>query len=253
MCLSLVGRAGAFIAMMVIAGCSSPGESEVHEGNRLAALGKLDEAAAQYRAACGKSQKARPRELLGKVLHAAGKSSEARAAWLEAVQLEPDAAEAQLGLARIESENQEQGAALDRLDRLVQRQPNRVDARLLRALVLLRRNADGDVERALSDSELALRTAPKDADAQYVRATALLATRQYEEARKLFEALKPQRPQLAAWGLARVAAAQSRNIDVIVYLRQAREAADAGWVAARVREDPAFRYLWDDPEFSREF
>ncbi len=248
-----MSRAGSLIATVVIAGCSTPGESELLEGNRLAALGRFDEAAAQYRAACEKSQKARPRELLGKVLHAAGKLDDARTAWLEAVQLEPDAADAQLGLARIDSERGDQAAALDRLDRLVQRQPNRVDTRLLRALVLLRRNADGDVERALADSELALRTAPKDADAQYVRGSALLAAKQHDAATAVFEALRAQRPQLSAWGLARVAAARSRSIDVIVYLRQAREAADAGWVAARVREDPAFRYLWDDPEFSREF
>ncbi len=40
---------------------------------------------------------------------------------------------------------------------------------------------------------------------------------------------------------------------MIVHLREARDAADAGWVKARVREDPAFRYLWEDPEFQREF
>lgn len=242
-----------FAVVAIFAGCNAPGESELSEGNRLAALGQHDEAAKSYRAACAKSRAARPRELLGMVLHAAGKSDEARNAWIEAVQLEPEAPDAQLGLARIESETGDQIAALNRLDRLVQRHPNRADARLERAVVLLKRNADGDVDRALADSELALRGAPKDPDALYVRGSALLAGKQVDPAAAVFESLKKQRPQLAAWGLARVAAAKSRNTDVIVHLREAREAADAGWVAARVREDPAFRYLWDDPEFSREF
>jgi tetratricopeptide (TPR) repeat protein len=247
-----MARAGALIAMLC-AGCSSPGEAELSEGNRLAALGRLDEAAASYRASCAKSQRARPRELLGMVLHTAGKSDEARTAWLEAVALEPDTPDAQLGLARIDSERSDHSAALDRLDRLVQRQPSRADARLLRAVVLLRRNAEGDVDRALADTELALRSTAKDPDAIYVRANALLAAKRLDEAGRQFEALRFSRPYLAAWGRARLAAAEQRNIDVIVHLREAREAADAGWVASRVREDPAFRYLWDDPEFSREF
>ncbi len=233
--------------------CSAPGDAELVEGNRLAAAGKLDEAAASYRSACDKSQRAKPRELLGKALHAAGKVDEARDAWLNAVQLDPDAVDAQVGLARIESERGDQAAALGRLDRLVQRQPGLVPARLERAVVLLRRNAEGDVDRALADTELALRAAPTDADAQYVRGTALLAARKIELAQVAFEGLKRPRPVLSAWGLARVAAAQSRSIDVIVHLREARDAADAGWVKARVREDPAFRYLWEDPEFQREF
>jgi tetratricopeptide (TPR) repeat protein len=237
----------------LLGACSAPGDAEIASGNRLAQSGKLDEAAASYRSACTKSPRARPRELLGMVLHAAGKTDDARTAWLEAVQLDPQAADAQVGLARIDSERGDQAAALDRLDRLVQRQPNRADARLQRAVVLLRRNAEGDVDRALSDSELAVRAAPRDADALYVRGSALLAAKQLDAAQVVFDGLKAPRPVLAAWGHARLAAARSRNIDVIVHLREAREASDAGWVKARVREDPAFRYLWDDPEFSREF
>lgn len=247
-----MARAGALIAML-FAGCSTPGDAEISEGNRLASLGQFDDAAVSYRAACGKSQRARPRELLGMVLHAAGHADEARTAWLEALALEPDAPDAQLGLARLDSERGDHAAALDRLDRLVQRQPNRLDARLQRAVVLLGRNAEGDVDRALADSELAVRSAPREPDAIYVRANALLAAKRLDEASKLFEGLKLQRPVLSAWGRARVAAAQSRRLDVIVHLREAREAADAGWVSSRVREDPAFRYLWEDPEFSREF
>jgi tetratricopeptide (TPR) repeat protein len=235
------------------AACSAPGDAELAEGNRLARGGKLDEAAASYRAACGKSPRARPRELLGMALHAAGKTEDARSAWLEAVQLDPQAPDAQLGLARIDSDSRDYAAALDRLDRLVQRQPNRADARLLRAVVLLGRNAEGDVDRALADSELAVRATPRDPDALYVRGSALLAAKQVDPAKALFEGLKSSRPAFAAWGLARVAAAESRSIDVIVHLREARDAADAGWVEARVRKDPAFRYLWDDPEFTREF
>jgi tetratricopeptide (TPR) repeat protein len=247
-----MARAGALIVMLFLAGCLAPGDAEIAEGNRLAAAGKLDEAAERFRAAAASSARARPRELLGAVLHAAGKNDDARKAWLEAVQLEPEAsAEAQLGLSRIDSENGDQTAALDRLGRLLERNPRRPDARLVRAVVYLRRNADGDVERALDDSDLALRALPQSADAMYARGNALLAAHKVEEARAQFERM-PKGCD-AAWGQARVAAAQSRHADVILHLREARAAADGGWVAQRVREDAAFRYLWDDPDFSREF
>src|SRR5689334_23248468 len=76
----LVRLAGALIVVVSLSACNAPGEAEIAEGNRLAAEGKLAEAAASYRAACDKSQRAKPRELLGMVLHAAGKSAEAREA-----------------------------------------------------------------------------------------------------------------------------------------------------------------------------
>lgn len=247
-----MARAGALSAMLLLLGCSAPGDVEIAEGNRLAAQGKLDDAAASFRAAATKSQRARPRELLGAVLHAAGKLDDARTVWLEAVQLEPESsADAQLGLSRIDSERGDQAAALDRLERLLQRQPRAPQVRLLRAVVYLRRNGDGDVDRALEDTELALKALPQSADAQYARGNALLAAHKVDEARALFEHM-PKTAE-SAWGQARVAAAQSRHIDVMVHLREAKVAADGGWVAQRVREDPAFRYLWEDPDFSREF
>jgi tetratricopeptide (TPR) repeat protein len=250
-----MARCAALFLAVLSTGCSSPGEAELQAGNRLASAGDLTLAIEAYRAACQKaSQKARPRELLGGALHAAGRSTEARATWLEAVQLEPNnSSDAQLGLARIDVEGGDPAAALDRLDRLLQRDPRRADARLVRAQAYLKRAKEEDVARALEDTELALKGLPHDPDALYVRGSALLAARKLDEARAVFEGLKSARPALWAWGQARLAAAQSRNIDVIVHLRAAREAMDAGWVSARVREDPAFRYLWDDPEFSREF
>jgi tetratricopeptide (TPR) repeat protein len=237
----------------MLAACTSPGQTELAEGNQLARAGKLDEAANAYRAAADRSHRARPLELLGMVQHQLGHTDAAREVWLEAVQLEPDAADAQLGLARIDSERGDQPAALDRLDRLVQRQPGAASARIERAVVLLKRNAEGDVERALADTDLALRASPHSTDALYVRGTALIAAKRLDDARKQFEGLKASQPFLSAWGQARIAAAESRNIDVIVHLREAREASDGGWASARVREDPAFSYLWEDPEFSREF
>ncbi|MBK7858847.1 MAG: tetratricopeptide repeat protein [Archangiaceae bacterium] len=241
------------LPLLLALACSSPGQNEVDEGNRLAAAGRFDDAASSYRAACAKTRSARPRELLGMSLHAAGKLDEARAAWLEAAQLQPDAADAQLGLSRIDLERGDLSAALDRLDRILERQPKNHRARTERAIVLLKRHGQGDAEHAYADSQLALASAPHDPDALYTHASACLASKKLAEATAAFGRLKPLRPALAAWGLARVAAAESRNTDVIVHLREARDAADAGWVASEVREDPAFRYLWDDPEFSREF
>jgi tetratricopeptide (TPR) repeat protein len=247
-----MARAGALSAMLLFLGCTAPGDAELAEGNRLAAQGRLDDAADSFRIAAGKSQRARPRELLGAVLHAAGKLDDARSVWLEAVQLEPQSsADAQLGLSRIDSERGDQAAALDRLERLLQRQPRAPQARLLRAVVYLRRNGDGDVDRALEDTDLALKALPQNADALYARGNALLAAHRVDEARATFEHMPKSAD--AAWGQARVAAAQSRHADVILHLREARAASDGGWVAQRVRDDPAFRYLWEDPDFSREF
>src|SRR5262249_7543818 len=144
------------------------------------------------------------------VLHTMGDVDAARSSWLEAVQLEPDnSADAQLGLSRIDSERGEQAAALDRLDRVLKRTPHRADARLLRAAVYLRRAAAGDVDRALEDADVAVKAMPGSADAQYTRGTALLAAHQVEAAREAFERM-PKGSVLTAWGLARVAAAQSR-------------------------------------------
>jgi hypothetical protein len=98
---------------------------------------------------------------------------------------------------------------------------------------------------------MALKAMPQSADAQLARGNALLAAKKVDEARSLFERMP--KGYGSAWGQARVAAAQSRHTDVILHLREARAAADAGWVKERVREDPAFLYLKDDPEFSREF
>src|SRR5262245_56559484 len=130
-----MARAKALLLAVLMTGCSSPGDAEIHTGNRLAAAGELLRAADAYREACSKTpQKARPRELLGAVLHASGQLSEARAIWLEAVQLEPhNSSDAQLGLARIDAEGGDPSAGLDRLDRLLQRDPRRADARLVRA------------------------------------------------------------------------------------------------------------------------
>jgi tetratricopeptide (TPR) repeat protein len=244
-------RAGVFFIALFLGACTVAGEPELHEGNRLAAQGSLAEAAEQYRLAAQKQpSRARPRELLGSVLHAASETDAARTAWLEAVQLQPnDSADAQLGLARIDSERGDHATALDRLDRLLERQPRRADARLQRAVVALRMS---NVERALEDSDVALKALPRDSDALYTRGTALLAAGKPDEARKVFERL-PAGSLLKAWGQARVAAAQSRSTDVIVHLREARAASDGGWDEARVRNDPAFKYLLDNAEFSREF
>jgi hypothetical protein len=67
----------------------------------------------------------------------------------------------------------------------------------------------------------------------------------------VFEALERSDPQspLGAYGLARLAAAQGRSTDALLYLRSARSLSGERWAPERVQADPAFAFLAKMPEF----
>jgi hypothetical protein len=54
---------------------------------------------------------------------------------------------------------------------------------------------------------------------------------------------------LGGYGLARLAAAQSRQTDALLYLGEAKNAAGSSWNSERVAADPAFAFLAQTPEF----
>lgn len=254
--LQLLPSVTVLLASSLLLSCQRPGEAESVEGNRLAAKGDFGPAAERYRAATAKAPKeARLHELLGNARWANGELQLAREAWLEAVQLDPkQSVEAQLGLSRLDAERNEVTAAVERATRVVDRWPERPDARVTRALALLQRADAGDHTQALADLDVALKMSPADPSALYARAMALLSLRRLPETKEACAALDKAAPDspFAAWANARLAAAESRRADVILYLRRAKAAAKGASQAERFKNDPAFRFMSEDPDFARE-
>lgn len=253
-------------SLLLLAGCTEAGQTEIARGNVLASQGKLDAAAEAYRAAARAAPtQARPRELLGHVLFDQKRFAEARAAYEEAIQLGGAAAvEAKLGLARVHAEENRLEPAMEILGEVIAAQPQNVYARLSRAHLAMRRGAQGDAQAAAKDAELAIqdtaeamRVDPKNPSVLYTRGCAFLTAGRpdaAEEAFRLLEEAHPRSP-LSAYGKARVAAARNDRAQVLTQLRQARERAQGSpgsWKPEEVRDDPAFRFLKDDPEFQKE-
>ena len=249
-------RALPTLVVLVVAGCSEPGQTEIARGNVLASQRRYDEALAAYRAAgAAQPKSARPRELVGHLLFDLGRYGEARRAYEEAVALEPsNALEARIGLARLDAEEQRLDDALVRLDAILEKHPDNVYALLSRATVALRRNHSGDVETAISNTARAMAIDSRSAAVLYTRGLAFLAAKDDQQAAQAFSLLQRAHPRspLAFYGFARLASAKGDRAVALANLRQARSAAEdqpGGWKPRQVRADPAFAWLKDDPEF----
>ena len=241
--------------LLIAVACAEPGADSIARGNRAALEGRFEEAVAAFQQACAEAPKrARARALLGNALWADGKKPEALVAWQDALKLEPSELDAVLGLARIELQRGDATAAIDRLTKGLEGGSKRPDLRAGLALAFVQRNSEGDLTRALGDSEQALRTAPKDPDVLYTRGSVLTAAHRFEEAQNTLDRLERDHPTsaLAPYGLARLAAAQGRKTDVMLHLRAARTVAGTHWEPQPVAADPAFAFLKDDPDFTRE-
>ncbi len=243
------------VLLSLSVGCAEPGTGAISTGNRAARAGHYDEAVVAFEQACAQAPTlARAHALRGNALWAAEKKAEALAAWTQALKLDPTQVDAALGLARNELQTGATGAAIDRLTAALVKAPGRSDLRTARVLAWVSRNAEGDLGKANEDSELAYRAAPKDPDVLYTRGSVLIAAHRFDEAQSTLDALERASPHssLASYGLARLAAAQSRRTDVMLHLRAARAAAGSQWQSAAVVSDPAFAFLKDDPDFVRE-
>jgi tetratricopeptide (TPR) repeat protein len=235
--------------------CADPGAAAIARGNRAAFDGRLDDAVVSFQQACTEAPGLpRAHALLGNAFWAEGKVEPAQGAWLAALKLDPVQPDALLGLARIDLRHSDAAAAIERLSGGVQKAPARADLRVARALALLRRGADADLKIALEDSALALKAAGKDPDVLYTRGSVLTAAHLFDEAQAVLDTLEREDPRsaLGPYGLARLAAAQSRKTDVMLHLRAARTASGSSWQPAVVVADPAFAFLKDDPDFARE-
>lgn len=246
------------LILICLAGCSEPGQTEIARGNVLASQKKYADALAAYQAAAAaQPRKAHPRELAGHLLFDLGRSAEARSAYEDAVGREPeDALEAKIGLARLDAEDQRFDDALQRLNGILEKNPENLYALLSRATVALRRGNPGDLEVALADTAKAMAIDSNSAAVLYARGSAFIAAKDFEQAKKAFGLLEHAHPRspLAFYGYARLASAQGDRTAAIANLRQARSRAEdlpGGWNPREVRADPAFNKFKDDPEFTQ--
>jgi tetratricopeptide (TPR) repeat protein len=246
-----------FAVVGLCAACTQPGQTEIARGNMLASRKDFDGALAAYRAAARAAPgKAHPRELSGHLLFDLGRWSEARAAYEDALRVEPDAAlEGRIGLARLDAEEHDLDRAVERLSQVLEQQPNNLYALLSRASVELRRGGAQDPERAIADTARAMAIDQKGGAVLFVRGSSFLAAKRFDEAEAAFRLLERAHPNapLAWYGYARVASARGDKATALRQLRIAREKARDGsdeWNGGAVLRDPALESLLGDPEFA---
>ena len=122
---------------------------------------------------------------------------------------------------------------------------------LVLAQALLARGGPDDAAAALVAAQRAATASPGDPEVDYLVGSAQIALRRFSDAQGTLEALQRRHPDspLGSYGLARLAAAQSRQTDALLHLSAARAAAGSAWNPERVAADPAFAFLISAPEF----
>lgn len=238
------------VAIVALCACQKPLDAKLQAGDAAARLGKWEAA----RAAWADATKLDPRSAsahvkLGIAHWQLGQKDDAAAAWTTALSIEPSSEEALTALARLDLERLDAGAAVERLQAI--QSPLTADFERVRAQALLARGFPDDAAAALAAAQRALTTAPGDVEAEYLVGSAQIALRRFSDAQGTLEALQRRRPEspLGSYGLARLAAAQSRQTDALLHLSAARAAAGSSWNAERVAADPAFAFLLSAPEF----
>jgi len=173
-----------FANLAVWAACTQPGQTEIARGNVLATRKDFEGALQAYRAAAEAApNRAHPRELLGHLLFDSGRRAEARAAYQDALRVEPEAAlEARLGLARLDAEAREFDRALERLNEVLEKQPNNLYALLSRASLELRAGGAEAAQRAISDTAKAMAIDQKSSAVLFLRGSSFLAAGSLAEA-----------------------------------------------------------------------
>jgi tetratricopeptide (TPR) repeat protein len=246
-----------FVVIGLCAACTQPGQTEIARGNVLASRNDFNGALEAYRAAAQAAPgKAHPREVLGHLLFDLGRTAEARAAYEDALRVEPQVAlEARIGLARLDADAGSFDRAVERLTQVLNQQPNNLYALLSRASVELRRGNAQDAERAIADTAVAMTIDAKSAAVLYLRGSSFLAARQFTEAQAAFQLLEEKHPDipLAWYGYARVASARGDKAAALRQLRVAREKAQRPpneWNSSDVLRDPTLQALQGDPEFA---
>lgn len=231
----------------MLAGCPSNAERQLQQGHQQAKKAKWSAAAASYRAAAiADPTNAHALALAGLAnleLEDAGAALEAFSAAIQVDPLEPSA---RLGLAGLAVKSLDAGAALSIIEGM-----SEPAAGIIRGRALLLRGGAGDAEAALTQARAVSAIAPESIEARYLEGSALLALGRFAEAQTAFEALEKtsRESPFGPYGLARVAAAQKRSTDVLLYLKAARTASKQSWQAGAVAADPAFAFLAGTPAF----
>lgn len=244
---SCAARLVVFSATLMLAGCPSNAERHLQEGHQQAKKAKWSAAAASYRsAAISDPKNAHALALAGLAnlkLEDAGAAQESFSAALAVDPLEPNA---RIGLAGLAVHSMDAGAALSLIEGMTE-----PSAGLIRGRALLLRGGVGDAEAALAQAKAVTAIAPESIEARYLEGSALLVLGRFAEAQTAFEALEKtsRESPFGPYGLARVAAAQKRSTDVLLYLKAARTASKQSWQAGAVAADPAFAFLAGTPAF----
>lgn len=246
-----MSRLSAFaFALCALGACQKPLDARLQAGDTAARAGKWDLARTRWAEATQLDpHSAVAFAKLGMAQWELGLKDEAAASWSSAVSIDPNAEDAVAALARLDLERLDAGAAVERLQ-FVQA-PVTTAFQMVLAQALLARGGPDDAAAALAAAQRAATAAPGDPEVDYLLGSAQIALRRFSDAQGTLEALQRRRPEspLGSYGLARLAAAQSRQTDALLHLSAARAAAGSAWNAERVAADPAFAFLIAAPEF----
>ncbi len=237
-------------ALCALCACQKPLDAKLQAGDAAARAGKWDVARAAWAEATQLDPKsALAHGKLGVALWELGLKDEAAVAWHAAVAIDPNEEDAVGSLARLDLERSDAGAAVERV--LLLRGPVSPAFHLILTRALLARGGPDDAAAALVAAEHAAAAGPFDPEAAYLVGSAQIALRRFSDAQGTLEGLQRRRPELplGSYGLARLAAAQSRQTDALLHLSAARAAAGSAWDPQRVAADPAFAFLSTAPEF----
>ncbi|MFO0595971.1 MAG: tetratricopeptide repeat protein [Myxococcaceae bacterium] len=232
---------------VLVAACQRPFDTALERGDAAAAKKQWKEAVDAYSAAVKldpSSGFAQAR--LGAAAWNAGDHALAASSWATAAGLDATNSVAADGLARAALEAGDAGAALGVLEKLPTPQG---PARLTLVRALLAVGGPAEVTRALELAQAAAATG--DDESVYLLGSAQIAAHKYADAQSTLDGLQRRAPKspLAPYGLARLAAAQQRQTDALLHLREAQQAAGTSWNSQAVAADPAFVFLQDSAEF----
>lgn len=234
------------IVLVSLCACRKPVEARLAEGDAAAVAGRWEEARSKWEAARDLSPElALTHARLGAALWHLGRNAEAVTAWQRAVELDATCEDAVEGLARSALAVGDAGAALTVLSTVVD--PASLTFKRVQVRALLARGADGDADAAMTIVS-GLGDAPESI---YLLGSTQIALKRYSDAQATLDGLARAHPKspLGSYGLARLAAAQSRQTDALLNLSAARAAAGADWRPVEVAADPAFAFLATTPEF----
>jgi cytochrome c-type biogenesis protein CcmH/NrfG len=246
--------APALAAIVCLAACHEEAQTHLARGNVLWNEGKkasdpakVAQAVAEYQAAAAADPSiSAPWLRLGDLFYDQGKKAQAQAAYQQATARNPGQVDAWIGLARTQSEQGHDTEARASLGRALQVAPKNLYARLSRAQLALE---SGDVTAALADARLASAIDDRDPSVLYVYGGAMLAAKDYTGAAAAFDRIAEVDPAsgLAAYGQARLAAAQGKSAEALSALKTL--VARAPDQKAAIAKDPAFAALRGDPAF----